>query len=235
MRQNDFGASVRQTQLFWDLVIWAVMIDSGADVTAVIFTAQTRGVFDVWITARLAALGLFSLSPLTITQSKPNCQSWKVQVCHWSAVCIRWTKIGCQCCIMATMWHFYGDTTPCLFMVWVSLQQLVLHSGSVCWQMWCKGFKLWFPEVLIEQQEDLWGHCGASKRSSDVARGGADVVLNPSDSAGVDFLPSPLSLLFSGKTERLHQYKNPDLLDSLTHVRGPPSWVKQRIKHSHVS
>lgn len=33
----------------------------------------------------------------------------KVQVCLWSAGCIRWTKIIFRSCIMATMWHFYGD------------------------------------------------------------------------------------------------------------------------------
>lgn len=97
--------------------------------------------------ATLVALGFIRLTSFTITPRKIilRADRGKVQVSHWSAGCIRWAKIVCKSCIMATMWHFYGDTTH-LFMVWVMLQQLVVHKGSVCTEkMDYKALKLWCP------------------------------------------------------------------------------------------
>lgn len=85
----------------------------------------------VWAT--LVALGLISLSSLIIAEKVVRADGGKVQVCQWSAaLCIRWTKIVCQCCIMATMWHFYGDATHIFFMVWGALKQLAVVKGSIC-------------------------------------------------------------------------------------------------------
>lgn len=82
-----------------------------------------------WVALGFIRLTSFIITPGTIIL---RADRGKMQVCHWSAGYIRWTKIVCKSCIMATIWHFYGDTTN-LFMVWVTLEQLVvLYIRGLC-------------------------------------------------------------------------------------------------------